>query len=122
MKTFLVIVITVAVTWIVASFVQGVQTGRERLWLQSAIKAPGRMALDEIQADLNAGRYTLAKAKADAFLDTWQKFESGPNSFGGSGIGDIMLTFSKLDTNSAMANPEQIGATNDFHADSSLKH
>ena len=106
MKTLLVIVITVAVTWIIAKFVHGVQTGTERLWLISAVKAPGRMALGEIQADMNAGRYQLAKAKMDVFVATWRKFDSGPDSFDGSGIGNIMVALSKADTNSGVANPE----------------
>lgn len=99
MKTFVVIVITAAVTWITFGVVQGIRTGRDRLWLISAIKAPGRMALRDIQADMNAGRYALAKAKIDVFMNTWQRFDSGPDSFSGSGIGDIMVAFSKLDTN-----------------------
>jgi hypothetical protein len=100
MKTFLVIVVTATVTWFVASFVHGVQTGTERLWLISAVKAPGRMAIEDIQADMAAERYQLAKAKIDLLADTWHRFDSGPDSFRGSGIGDIMVTFSKLDTNS----------------------
>jgi len=105
MKTFLVVVITTAVTWITVSFIDGVHTRVERLWLISAIKAPGRMALGQIQADLNAGRYALAKAEIDTFMDTWQRFYSGPDSFRGLGIGDIMVSFSKLDTNSIVAHP-----------------
>ena len=101
MKTFLVIVATAVITWITFSVIHGVRTGVERLWLISAIKAPGRMALGEIQTDMNAERYALAKAKIDALMSTWQRFNSGPDSFRGSGIGDIMVTFSKLDTNSS---------------------
>jgi hypothetical protein len=112
MKTFVVIVITVAVTWIIANFVHHVRTGTERLWLISAVKAPGRMALGEIQEDMNAGRYKLAKAEIDVLVEAWQKFDSGPDSFGGPGIGDIMVTFSKSDTNSGIAKPMQSGATN----------
>ena len=101
MKTFFVIVITAAITWVAVSIIHGVRIGAERLWLVSAIKAPGRMALGEIQADMNAERYALAKAKIDALMSTWQRFDSGPDSFRGSGIGDIMVTFSKLDTNNS---------------------
>jgi hypothetical protein len=112
MKTFLMVAVTVAVTWIIASVVHGVHTGTERLWLISAVKAPGRMALGEIQADMNAGRYQLAKAKIDLLVDTWQRFDSGPDSNRGLGIGDIMVVFSKLDTNSIVAHPESSGVTN----------
>ena len=101
MKTFLTIVITAAITWITVSVIHGLRTGVERLWLISAIKAPGRMALTEIQTDMNAGRYDIAKAKIDVLVTTWQKFDSEPDSFRGSGIGDIMIAFSKVDTNSS---------------------
>ena len=98
MKTFLVIVVTAAITWITVAVVHGVRTGEERLWLVSAVKAPGRTALSEIQADMDAGRHAVAKAKIDVLMSTWQRFDSGPDSFRGSGIGDIMVTFSKLET------------------------
>ena len=62
MKTFLIIVVTAAITWITVSVIHGLRTGVERLWLISAIKAPGRMALTEIQTDMNTGRYDVAKA------------------------------------------------------------
>ncbi len=115
MKTILVIVDTAAVTWIVSSFVHGVQTGTERLWFMSAVKAPGRMAISEIQLDMNAGRYEPAKAKIDVFMDTWQRFDAEPPAFRGSAIGDIMVAFSKLDTNGIVAHHEQSGATNGSH-------
>ena len=109
MKTFLVTVVTAivtaATTWFVAGTVHGIQTRIDRVWLISAVKAPGRMAIEDIQADMAAERYQLAKAKIDLLADTWHRFDSGPDSFHGSGIGsgigDIMVTFSKLDTNSA---------------------
>jgi len=119
MKTFLVIVVTAAVTaaitWFAASTVHGVRTGIERLWLMSAVKAPGRMALGEIQADMNAGRYQLAKAKIDVLLNTWQRFDAEPPVFRGAAIGDIMVAFSKLDTNSIIAHSEKGGETNGGH-------
>ena len=96
MKTFLAIVITAVVTWIVTAVVHGVRTGTDRLWMVSAVKAPGRMALADIQADMDARRYGVAKAKIDAFTMTWQRFEAGPDSCSGQGIGDIMVTFSKI--------------------------
>lgn len=74
MKTFLTVVIAVVVTWVIASVIHGVRTGTDRLWMVSAAKAPGRMALADIQADLDAHRYSVAKAKIDAFVTTWQRF------------------------------------------------
>ena len=49
MKTFIIIVVTAAITWITVGVIHGLRTGVERLWLISAIKAPGRMALIENQ-------------------------------------------------------------------------
>lgn len=109
MKTFLVILITSVITSIAICVIHGVRTGAERLWLVSAVKAPGRMALSEIQADMNAGRYALAKGKIDVLMVTWQRFDSGPDSFRGSGIGDIMVAFSKLDTNNSSTRTNDTG-------------
>jgi hypothetical protein len=100
MKTYIIIVVTAAVTWIAVSVVHGVRTHVERMWLISAIKAPGRMALTEIQTDMNEGSYDLAKAKMDVLMNTWQRFDSGPHAFSGLGIGDIIVAFRKLETNS----------------------
>lgn len=95
MKTFLAVIIAVVVTWTINSVVHGVRTGTDRLWIVSAVKAPGRMALAGIQADMAAHRYSLARPKVDAFVTAWQRFEAGPDSCRGQGIGDIMVTLSK---------------------------
>jgi hypothetical protein len=70
------------------------------------------MALKEIQSDMNAGRVESARAKINAFADTWQRFNSGPDSCSGLGIGDILVTFSKLDTNYTATIPEPAGPAN----------
>ena len=99
MKTFITIAVTAILTWIIASFVHGAGVGVERLWLRSAVKAPARMALDEIQVDMKAKRYELAESKIDLLASTWHRFDTEPDLFRGSGVGDIMVAFSKLDTN-----------------------
>jgi hypothetical protein len=99
MKIFLTIIITAVLTWFAFSFIQSVRTGVERLWLISAVKVPGKMAIEDIQKDMNEGRYDIAKAKLQIFKDTWQRFNKGPDSNSGFGIGDIMVAFSKIDTN-----------------------
>ena len=104
MRTFLVVLATAAITWFTISVVHGVQRSIEKVWLISAVKAPGRMALQEIQADMNAGRCSLAKAKIDALVNTWHRFESEPDSNRGLGIGDIMVAIGKLDTNAIAEN------------------
>jgi len=99
MKTILIIAATAAITWITFSIIQGMRAGVERLWMISAVKVPGQMAIKAIQTDMNAGRYEIAKAKIDEFAATWQKFNSGPDSCSGPGIGNVMVAFSKIETN-----------------------
>ncbi len=103
----LIIAVTAVTTWITANVAHGVRSGVERLWLISAIKVPGRMAIEEIQADMAAGRYEMATAKLQAFLDTWQRFNHGPDSFGGRGIGDVMsaLAQAEIGPHSARSEP-----------------
>jgi len=103
-KTFLTIAITAFLTWFTFDVIQAVQTAVEHLWLVSAIKAPGKMAIADIQKDMNEGRYDLAKTKLQLFMDTWKRFDGGPDSCSGRGIGDVLLEFSKVDTNSATDN------------------
>lgn len=96
MKTFLTVLLTATVTWFFTTLFHGARTGVERLWMVSAIKRPGGMALGEIQEDMHAGRYDVAKEKVDVLMTTWQRFSSGPDSFRGEGIGDIMVAFSQI--------------------------
>jgi len=96
MKTIIAVIITAVVTWFIADLVHGVRTGADRKWMISAMKAPGGMALHEIQEDMEAKRIDLAKAKLEAFRKTWQRFSSGPDSCSGAGIGDIMVIFSTV--------------------------
>jgi hypothetical protein len=110
-KTFLVTIVTALLTWITFSVFQSLHKGVERLWLVSAIKVPGNKAIADIQSNMNEGRYKLAAAKLQALKDTWQRFDTGPDSFSGRGIGDIMVTFSKLDTDYATNIPEQNPST-----------
>jgi hypothetical protein len=111
MKTFLVVVITIAATWIVASHVHEVQSnrerGREHGWFIGRVKAPVRLALQDIRLDINDGKFQLAKAKLDIFIDTWQRV-----NWLGHGIGadEILRAFDNADTNSIIAHPEPSGA------------
>ena len=106
-KTFLVIILTALLTWITFSVIHAMHTAVERLWLVSRVKVPGKMAIADIQATMNAGQYKLASAKLQALRDTWEGFNGGPDSFSGRGIGDIMVVFSKLDADHATNNSQQ---------------
>jgi hypothetical protein len=93
------ILITVAATslfWSGWDAIHWIGVGKERLWLMSAVKAPGRMALDEIQDDLSSGRCESAKLKVEALKRQWAVFESEVG-FKGQAIGNIMEIFSQLD-------------------------
>jgi len=62
----------------------------------SAVKAPGQMALDAIEADLQAGQLEIAKSKLAALRKQWSAFE-GEGGFRGQAIGNIMVAFSQID-------------------------
>jgi len=95
-RTFVTILITVMVTSFCWYFATGLRRSVERLWLMSAVKAPGRMALGEIEADLLGGRSDVAKAKIAALKKQWDVFES-EEGFSGQAIGNIMVTFAQID-------------------------
>lgn len=99
MKTLLIIAATAAITWITTNVIYGMRANVERLWMISAVKIPGQMAINDIQTDIHAGRYEIAKAKIDEFAATWQQFNSGPDSCSGPGIGNVMVAFSNIETN-----------------------
>ena len=69
---------------------------REAEWIIGALKNPGTFALTDIQADLNAKRYELAKEKLDLLLKTWHTFSAGPDSCSGAGLSEVAGTFSKM--------------------------
>jgi hypothetical protein len=93
-KTIAIIAITAAITSICWSIATGMRFGVEKLWLISAVKAPGRMALDEIVTDLQRGDVAAATTKLQILRSEWDRFEKedGPS---GAGIGNIMLQFSR---------------------------
>ncbi len=109
MKTFLVVLVTAVVTGIGFHLYYGLRTAE---WLIGAIKTPGGFAIHEIQADMNAKRYDIAKEKIDALMNSWQRFSSGPDSCSGVGISDIPLTFSRISGDTDVTNVEPSSATN----------
>jgi len=83
----------------------------ERFKLLSAVQAPGRMALDDIQADLGKGRYNVAQAKVMALKRHWAIFEA--EGLSGEALGRVMVTFSQVDPEVTKgANTEPDGAAN----------
>jgi hypothetical protein len=92
------IVVTAAVTsilWYGWHALHTVGNRIEHVWLVSAVKVPGRMALDTIQADLEAGRYDVVKLEVEALRKHWAVFSADEDDRG-PGIGNIMTDFSKL--------------------------
>jgi hypothetical protein len=85
---------------------------RDAEWIIMAIKSPGGMALRDIQADMNAKRYELAKEKIDVFLRSWQRLSSGPDSCTGAGISDLTVTFLQMPGGIHEANVQPGGAAN----------
>ena len=89
------IVVTAAVTsllWYGWHVLNAVGNRIEHVWLVSSVKAPGRMALDTIQTDLEAGRHDVVKAEVEALRKRWASFSADEDDRG-SGIGDIMTDF-----------------------------
>ena len=107
-------VITILVTALVTSFcwyvVGGLRRGVEGLWLMSAVKVPGQMALGEIEADVRAGRLEIVKSKIGALRSQWAVFK-GEDGFRGQAIGNILVTFGQIDS-LAETNKKADGAAN----------
>jgi hypothetical protein len=111
-RTVITILITALVTSLCWYVVSGLLRGVEGLWLMSAVKAPGRMALDEIEADLQAGRLDTAKTKIAVLRRQWALFEREAG-FRGQALGNIMVTFGQIDTTTQTnRNAEPDGAAN----------
>ena len=109
-RTVITILVTVLATSLGWYVVSGLRRGVEGLWLMSAVKAPGRMALGEIEADVQAGRLELAKAKIRALRRQWATFES-EHGFSGEAIGNIMVTFGQIDSATEMHKTVESGGS-----------
>jgi hypothetical protein len=112
MKTFLTVIFTALLTWCTFSVVQAGGRGVQKLWMVSAIKVPGKMAIADIQKEMNEGRYDVAKVKLKVFMETWERFDKGPDSCSGYGIGDVMVGIGKVDVGSTANVPEPSSAAN----------
>lgn len=95
------ILITIVVTVIVTSlgwYVCGqIRKGYETTRLSSAVKAPGRMALDTILADFEEGRYETGTARLKILGKSWARFEA-ERGYVDNGIGNIMVEFRDMPT------------------------
>ena len=94
-KILIAIAITAAVTSLCWHITEGMRIGIERLWLMSAVKAPGLMALEEIDTDLQRGNVAVATAKLQILIAEWRRFRE-ENTLSGAGIGNIMVEFSHI--------------------------
>lgn len=97
MKNFLTIIATVLVAWLVCSSIYSVKIAIRAFWLVSAVKVPGGKAIADIQGDLEAGRYELAKEKMSAFAGIWSRFNRDSDANAGLGIGDVLLVLNKVE-------------------------
>ena len=92
-RIIIAIAVAAAITSLCWSIATGLRRGVEKLWLISAIKAPGRMALGEIATDLQRGDVATATVKLQILRSEWDRFEK-EDGFSGAGIGNIMVEFS----------------------------
>lgn len=100
-KMLITIAITSAITsqcWYIA---MGMRVAYDQTWLISAVKAPGRVALEEIETDLRHGNIADASKKLQILKAEWKRFEESDGI--GSGIGNIMVEF----TNAPVPEEEQ---------------
>ena len=93
-RIIIAIAVAVAITSLCWSIATGMRRGVEKLWLISAVKAPGRMALDEISTDLQRGDVATATTKLQILRSEWDRFEK-EDGLSGAGIGNIMVEFSR---------------------------
>ena len=109
-KILVAILITVIATSICWHMLTATRRAVDKMWLMSAVKAPGGMALEEINTDLAQGRHEAAKAKLELLRSQWSRFES-EKDFRGEGIGNIMVEFSRLPNGEAESNTEPADAS-----------
>ncbi len=116
LKLFVAIVCTALITALGCTFVCSTRPAIAELWLLSSVKAPGRMALQEIMTELKQGNVADAENKLAILQAEWQRFES-ENDFTGEGIGNIMLKFlpPPADTNSNGKDHNTDGHPTDDH-------
>jgi hypothetical protein len=94
-RTSIAIVVTFIVTSLGWYVVTSLREALEATWLISAVKAPGRMALNAIQYDLAAGKYKSAAARLDLLQKSWARFEK-EDGYVGMGLGNIMVEYGNM--------------------------
>lgn len=75
-------------------------SARDSVWLISAVKVPGRMALDTIADDMKKHRYAEACHRIEVLRREWKAFDQ-ESGFDGNAIGNIMVKFSQLEIEAA---------------------
>ena len=107
-RTLLTILITAVVTSVFWNAWFSFSRALDRTMLLSVVQAPGRIALDDIKADLVKRRYEVAEAKVLAFKQHWSVFETRGVR---EGLGRIMVSFAELDPErQKVTNTEPSGA------------
>lgn len=91
-QTLVAVAITLVATSACWYVIGSVRRGAEETWLRSAVKAPGRMALDTIHEDLKFGDHYMAIAHLRILRASWAKFEAEERGVR-NGIGDVMVDF-----------------------------
>ena len=98
-KIIAIIALTAVITSLCWYIATSMRRSIEELWLISAVKAPGRMALQEMATDLQRGDVAAATAKLQILRSEWDRFEKD-DGLSGVGIGNIMVDFSRVPINS----------------------
>ena len=110
-RTLLTILITAVISSVFWNVWFSFSRALDRFRMLSAVQVPGRMALDDIQADLTKRRYDVAEAKVLALKQHWNIFQA--EGLRGEALGRVMVTFSKIDPEvRTSSNTELSGAGN----------
>jgi hypothetical protein len=94
-RTLLTILITAVITSGLWNVWFSFSRALDRFKMFSTVQVPGRMALDDIRAELAKGRYNVAEAKVLALKRHWNLFEA--DGLRGEALGRVMVTFSQVD-------------------------
>jgi hypothetical protein len=104
------VLITAIITAIFMRVLSDLRRADDWQWMEDAVKVPGGTALNEIAADLDRGRYGIARSKLRALRTQWDTFER-EDAFQGKGLGYLREAFAQIaaDTGNPETGGEPVG-------------
>jgi hypothetical protein len=99
-RTWAAVLVTALLTSLCWHAGTSLRSGRDKLWLISAVKVPGNKALDIIAEDMKNHRYDDASRRIEVLRQEWREFDR-EKEFDGNAIGNILVQFSRIDLEAA---------------------